>query len=88
VLGCLFVQGRGDQADIICNECGTVVRTVRPEDAGAVMNALMMEIASDAICTARCPHCGALNTFPGFSSVEAFVCSDCGESVVVKTLIQ
>lgn len=27
------------------------------------MNAVM-EIASKTICSARCPHCGALNTFP------------------------
>jgi hypothetical protein len=26
--GCLFVQVRGDNGDIACNECGTVIRTV------------------------------------------------------------
>jgi hypothetical protein len=44
--GCLFVRERGDKADIVCNECGAVVRTVLAEDAAAVMNALMTEIAS------------------------------------------
>jgi hypothetical protein len=44
---------------------------------------LMMEVASGAMCTARCPRCGALNTFPGISVIEAFVCSECGEGVAV-----
>jgi hypothetical protein len=34
---CLIVQVRGDQADITCNECGVVVRTVPVGQAGAVM---------------------------------------------------
>src|SRR5712692_8641440 len=44
--GCLIVQVRGDQADITCNECGAVVRTVRVELASAVM----VEMASTVIC--------------------------------------
>jgi hypothetical protein len=66
--GCLIVQLRGDQAEITCNECGAVVRTVPVELASAVM----VEMASTVICSVRCLHCGALNTFPGFSSIEAF----------------
>ena len=86
--GCLFVQVRGDQADITCNECGSIVRTVPTEEVAAVMNALMMEVASEAMYTARCPHCGALNTFPGFSAVEVFVCAECGEGVAVNSPVQ
>jgi hypothetical protein len=81
--GCLIVQVRGDQADITRNECGAVIRTVPSQEAAAVMDALMMEVAAGVICSARCPHCGALNTFPGFSAVEAFVCAECGEGVVL-----
>ena len=76
--GCLIVNVRGNQADIICNECGAVVRAVPVESAAAAM----VELASTEICSARCSHCGALNTFPGF------VCSECGEGVVVSTCVQ
>src|SRR5712692_9154251 len=81
--GCLVVQVRGDQADITCNECGIVVRTVPVERASAVM----VEMASTEICSARCTHCGALNTFPGFSAIEAFICSECG-GVLASVRIQ
>ena len=82
--GCLIVRMRGDQADITCNECGAVICTVPAERAPAVM----LEIASDEISSTRCTHCGALNTFPGFSAIEAFICSECGESVVVNRAVQ
>jgi hypothetical protein len=81
--GCLIVQVRGDRADIICNECGIVVRTVPADRAAGVL----VEMASGEICTARCTHCGALNTFPGFSAIEAFICSECGEGVAVPRTV-
>lgn len=40
--GCLIVQVRGDQADIICNECGAVIRTVPVERAAAVLLAMVL----------------------------------------------
>ena len=84
MLRCLIIQVRGDQADMTCNECGAVVRTVPVELASAVM----VEMASTQICSVRCTHCGALNTFPGSSAIEAFICSECGESVVVNSSVQ
>jgi uncharacterized paraquat-inducible protein A len=45
-------------------------------------------MASREICSARCTCCDALNTFPGLSAVEAFICSECGESVVVGRSVQ
>jgi hypothetical protein len=84
--GCLIVEVRGDQADLICNECGAVVRTLPADTAAAVL--AEMEMASAEICSSRCPHCQALNTFPGFSSIDAFICSECGEGVAVNTPIQ
>jgi uncharacterized protein (DUF983 family) len=86
--GCLYVRERGDEAEIVCNECGAAVCTVRADEAAAVMNALITEIAATAFSTARCPHCGALNTFPGFTFMEAFVCSECGEGVTVDKPVQ
>jgi hypothetical protein len=79
--GCLMVRVRESQADILCNECGAIIRTVAVRE----VESAMLEMArTDTICSARCPHCGALNTFPGMSSVEAFVCSECGEGVEVE----
>ena len=31
--------------------------------------------------TATCPHCGKVNTFPGFTRVSAYVCAECGKAV-------
>ena len=86
--GCLFVRVRGDDADITCNECGIVILTIPAQEAAAVMDALMMETASGSICSARCPHWGALNTFLGLYAVDAFICSECGEGVAVDRLAQ
>lgn len=78
--GCLVVRVRGNQAVITCNECGAVISTVPMNRASAVM----LEMASGVICGMRCTHCDALYTFPGFSSIEAFTCVECGEGVVVS----
>jgi hypothetical protein len=69
----------GNQATILCNECGAVIRTVHVDDAEATL----IEIAADDICSAECPHCGFLSTFPGFDVIKAFVCSECGQGVRV-----
>ena len=83
--GCLFVRVNADQASIICNECGAVVRTLPNAD----VEAAMLEMAqTDVICTAVCTHCGALNTFPGMAAIEAFICSECGEGIVVMPPVQ
>ena len=70
--GCLMVRTRGDQADVICNECGALIRTAPVCEVERAMLAL---VQTDTICSARCPHYGALNTFPGWSAIEAFVCT-------------
>ena len=68
--GCLFVQLRGDEADITYNECGSVVRTVPAHEAAAVMECSHDGNGGGAIRSACCPHCGALN-LPGFSAMDA-----------------
>jgi uncharacterized protein (DUF983 family) len=35
-------------------------------------------------CSETCSHCGELNTFPGFSSMEAYTCRHCGVGVLVQ----
>ena len=78
--GCLVVEEHGDMADLVCNSCGAVVDTVPIDRVGP----RLMELASVEICSARCPHCGGVNTFPGFSAIEAFVCQECGEGLSVE----
>jgi hypothetical protein len=39
-----------------------------------------MEASLD-VASEKCPHCGTVNLFPGFSRMRAFVCRECGEGV-------
>ena len=56
--------------EIVCNECGAVVRTV----SAAEIDAAMREMGqTDAICSTRCTHGGVPNTFPGLKSVDAII---------------
>lgn len=82
--GYLAVNVSGDQAEITCNECGVVVRTVAADQVAGAMVTLSLGV----FCTARCPHCDAVNLFPGFSSVDAFVCKECGSDVTVERPVQ
>ncbi len=77
--GCLNGVIRGDQADIVCNECGTVLRTVPAANVGQTLTELelTLEVASEV-----CPHCGSVNLFPGFSKMLAFSCRQCGKAVL------
>jgi len=78
--GCLIVEEHGGMADLKCNSCGAVVDTVPIHQAGP----RLMELASVEICSAQCPHCGAMNTFRGVSVIEAFVCRERGEGVSIE----
>ena len=71
---------------IKCNSCGLVVDTVPIDRAGP----RLMELASVEmeISSARCPHCGALNMFPGFRVIDAFICQECGEGVDIERRVQ
>jgi ribosomal protein S27E len=72
---------RGDEADITCNECGSVVRTVPVGDLQRTYDEI--ELSLDSVATEMCPHCGQVNVFPGWSSMMAFKCRGCGK--VVRT---
>ena len=82
--GCLVVEEHGDMADLVCNSCGAVVDTVSIDRVGP----RLMDLASVEICSALCPHCGGVNTFPGFTVIEAFICQECGGGVSVERLVQ
>jgi hypothetical protein len=83
--GCIVSVRRGEEADLVCNECNTLIRTVRASEAEET---LLQLAPSDEICSTRCPHCGALNVFPGFSAMHAFTCSECGEGVTADPPVQ
>jgi hypothetical protein len=48
---------------------------------------LLRMAVSGGICSTKCQHCGALQTFPGFDSIEAFICRECGEGNRVETRV-
>jgi uncharacterized protein (DUF983 family) len=70
----------GDIANLVCNECGAILRTV----PAAAADETLSQMASGEITSATCPHCGMLNMFQGFSSMLAFTCRHCGEGVKVE----
>jgi len=35
----------------------------------------------DRLCPSSCPHCGAANASPGFASLSADLCRECGKAV-------
>ena len=76
--GCLNGILEGDQARTECNECYAVVRTVPSAALDQTLHE--MELSLD-LSSALCPHCGAVNMFPGFSKVFVFVCKECERGV-------
>lgn len=78
--GCLDGIVRGDHAEIVCNECGSIVRTVPKDQLRKTLSE--MELKLD-VATAECPNCGVVNLFPGLSEVYAFICRGCGQGVAV-----
>ena len=83
--GIVMPVERGEQTDLVCNECGMVIGTVPAAEAEPTLLRMAME---EGFCSETCPHCGDLNTFPGFSSMEAYTCRQCGLGVVVQRPVQ
>jgi hypothetical protein len=73
--GCLNAINRGDQADVVCNECDSVIRTVPSAELRQTLTE--MELTLD-VSSAACPQCGAVKLLPGFSKILAFTCERCG----------
>jgi DNA-directed RNA polymerase subunit RPC12/RpoP len=57
-------------------ECGAVVGVIQ---IGILKDLLGLESAAQTR-----PHCGTLNTAPGFSQMKAYVCTNCGKAVEVQ----
>jgi hypothetical protein len=83
--GIIMPVVRGEQCDLVCNECRAVIATVPAVEAEQTLLRMAM---SEGICTETCPHCGAINTFPGFTSMEAYTCRQCGTGVVLQRSMQ
>jgi hypothetical protein len=79
--GCLVGIIRGEEAEIVCNECAAVIRTVPAAELQQTLTE--MELTLDC-SSALCPHCGAANLFPGFSRMIAFTCRECGRACYVQ----
>ena len=80
-----MVRVHEDEVDILCNECSALIRAVPVSDVESTMRTLGQ---FETICSVRCPHCGAVNSFPYFSSMLAFRCSECGSFVEVNSRIK
>ena len=76
--GLLFPLVRGDQADLKCNECGFVLCRVPTANLRRTQDELQLSLD---VASEKCPHCDAVNLFPGFSSMLAYTCRNCGELV-------
>jgi hypothetical protein len=71
--GCIIAAVEGTNVELRCNECGAVV--------GVVQLDILKGLLGLECATATCPHCGKENTFPGFSEVSTYVCTECGKAV-------
>jgi hypothetical protein len=74
----LIREDAPELANIICNECEVVVKTVPVDDLQRALRE--MEFSLD-MCNPTCPHCGKENLITGFSEILAFTCRHCGKAV-------
>ncbi len=76
-------------SEFLCSTCFTILLTFqRVKALGTTKEAKASEMVGRAVCSETCPHCGALNTFPGWRRMLAYVCRDCGEGVAIETRLQ
>jgi hypothetical protein len=72
--GCLDAIFRGYDADITCNECRQVIRTVLGTDLQRTLDEMELTLN---VCSEMCPKCRKINLFPGFSRVLVYRCQEC-----------
>ena len=58
--GCLIVEPRGELADLVCNECGAVVRTIAAADVPMVLSQMLLSQRENyhAHCALWSAECG------------------------------
>ena len=77
--GCLWPVISGNRADITCNECGVVVRSVPTAELQHTNDE--MELSLGSCATEMCPHCKHVNLFPGWQNMMAYTCAKCGKGI-------
>jgi predicted RNA-binding Zn-ribbon protein involved in translation (DUF1610 family) len=77
---CLYVE-REEEADIVCNECGAIVRTVRTEEAGHRHERPNHGDSGHSFLRRPLPPLRGIEQVSRIHFMEAFVCSECGEGV-------
>jgi hypothetical protein len=83
--GCLIAVAHGIVADLMCYECGVIVRTVPLAHVEAEL--VRMITSQGEYSSATCRHCGAVQGFP-FSTILIFICKECGLSNEVNASVQ
>jgi hypothetical protein len=73
--GLIFPVLRGNSADLVCNECGVIVRMVPASDADRVVSEMTLD---QEFATEICPHCRQVNILPGLTEMILFTCRYCG----------
>jgi hypothetical protein len=74
----------------LCDECGKAIYTpefeaeiaARPKTPTATVD------RTGDVLRVNCPHCQFKNEFPEFSSVDIFLCHQCGGPVSVEEMVQ
>jgi hypothetical protein len=80
-----MTEERGEVSDLTCNDCGVVVLSVPGNEAESTLIQMSLALGS---CSETCPHCGSMNIFTGFHTMEAYTCRYCHTGVVVQRKIQ
>jgi hypothetical protein len=68
--GCIVAAVEGDNVELRCNECGSVVGVIQIET--------LPELLGLEGVAGTCPHSDHVNGFQGFRELKAYVCSACG----------
>jgi hypothetical protein len=74
--GLFFPVVNGEQAEITCNDCGLILKSVPAADVRRTLDEMQLTLA---VASEICPHCGSVNLFPGFDRMFAFTCRSCGK---------
>ena len=65
--GLILVFEHDEQAALMCNDCGTVFRTLRNESEA---DHALARMAGTGLAAETCPYCGHHKQFPRFTSME------------------
>jgi hypothetical protein len=83
--GCIVAVLRGDEADLVCNECNSLIRTMPTAEAEKTLCSSRFHMRSVA------RKVSALHSderIPGFSAMNTFTCRECAEGVATEPTLQ